>query len=161
MPESKPARLWPADYLAAVLQFLALDAAGKRAYLPPPFPETRFHMQDADAEFSSPFRFMAQLAAECCKFASDSCSADSAQEQLLLELSSLLDTFSWCDRRARLWDLDSDDSRLTWDAVARLARLALDACDLEAVPPNIPCVELLDKYSYGDYSRNTRKAKRR
>lgn len=152
---SSPGREWPTDYARTVLQFLALDPAGKRAFLPAKFKQVTFHMQDADALFSNPFKFMGMLAADCLKStAFSSCITCDDQVHLLLELSSLLSALDWCDNRARVWELDPDWDE-TWAAVGRLAKQALNAFGWELSTPIISCAELLDEYSYGAYSEIT------
>ncbi len=149
-PEST--REWPAYHLGVALRFLALDLAGKRAYLPAHFPETTFHMQEGDASHSDPFEFMCIFASDCCKSSIGcSCITSDTQDHLLLELSSLLSTLSCCER-ARIWDMDFSVAEHTWSAVARLARFALESFGWEPTVPDKSCAELLNEYSYGAYS---------
>lgn len=150
-PTAQPEREWPVDYVRICLRFLALDAEDKRAYLPADFPETAFHMQEADAYLTSPFRFMAALAVDSCDHAATNPDFDETQADLLREMAALLKTLAWC-KRADLWQGNDGDTLRTWNALARLAKLTLAAFGWEPAQPEVSCIELLDEYSYGAYS---------
>ena len=150
---------WPTGYLRIALQFLALDNAAKRGWLPAPFPPTVFHMRDGDVELSDSLRFMAAFCGDLT-YASVSSSElpdDDERDAILREISAVLDVM-WFSKNTYIWDLAlvaeqtaMEWSRI-WNVLERLSGLALARLGWPVSPLEYRCALLLDEYSYGAYT---------
>ena len=165
-PIERPARPeWPDGYLRLVLQFLALDLEGKRAWIVPPFPTITFHMGEGDIQAGDALHVIAALGIDRTARGRGAVSegveegdvADPELEAILREIGAILDVMSFCTNEW-IWNLDLVAEQRSvpwawiWEPLQRLARLALPRLGWEVVAPDYACAALLDEYSYGAYT---------
>ncbi|MBF0103001.1 MAG: hypothetical protein HQK77_19055 [Desulfobacterales bacterium] len=140
---------WPYDYVVSALQFFAMTEQNQQQYLVPDFPEILFHGRMGDYMTCKALEAILQISRDAIhagitwtEWANDETCQDIEIETQFSNLYALLELST-----PNNWSLNSEKIRKQ----AKDILISIGWYDKDSLPV-FTCAELLNEYSYNDYS---------